>query len=226
MRSRFDPWPHSVCQGSSVAVSCSIGQRCSLDLALLWLVLGWSYSSNSTPSLGTSYAMGVALKIKKKKKITYLIMEVFIFFIYLFICILCCDKLPLYVFCPCVLKLSIFFWFEGILYTLKKMFFFLWLHVWHMEVPMLEVGSELHQGPTPQPRQQWIQATSVTCATACSSVGSLTQWMRPGIEPASSWCLCWVLNPLSHNGNSTFLNFYFLLKYSWFTNHVSLRSRA
>ena len=26
--------------------------------------------------------------------------------------------------------------------------------------------------------------------------------MRPGIEPASSYTLCWVLNVLSHNGNS------------------------
>ena len=26
--------------------------------------------------------------------------------------------------------------------------------------------------------------------------------MRPGIEPVSSWRLSWVLNPLSHNGNS------------------------
>ena len=30
----------------------------------------------------------------------------------------------------------------------------------------------------------------------------LTPCVRPGIEPASSRTLCWVLNPLSHNGNS------------------------
>ena len=34
--------------------------------------------------------------------------------------------------------------------------------------------------------------------------------MKPGIEPASSWTLCWVLNPVSHNENCTilFLNLY------------------
>ena len=32
--------------------------------------------------------------------------------------------------------------------------------------------------------------------------GSLIHWVRPGIKPASSWILCWALNPLSHNGKS------------------------
>ena len=49
----------------------------------------------------------------------------------------------------------------------------------------------------PQPQQRWIQAT-------CSSVGSLAHWVRLGIKPASSRILCWVLNPLSHNGSSYF----------------------
>ena len=31
---------------------------------------------------------------------------------------------------------------------------------------------------------------------------SLTHWLRPGMEPESSWTLSWVLNALSHNGNS------------------------
>ena len=31
--------------------------------------------------------------------------------------------------------------------------------------------------------------------------------MRPGIKPASSWTLCWVLNPLSHSRNSFILLF-------------------
>ena len=30
----------------------------------------------------------------------------------------------------------------------------------------------------------------------------LTHWVRPGIEPALSQTLCWVLNLLSHNRNS------------------------
>lgn len=45
-----------------------------------------------------------------------------------------------------------------------------------------------------QSKYQW--AFSVTCPTACSSIGSLIHWMTPGIEPASSWIIvrfvtCW-----------------------------------
>ena len=43
---------------------------------------------------------------------------------------------------------------------------------------------------------------SGTYTTACGDSRSLTQWGRPGIKPTSSLTLCWVLNPLSHNGNS------------------------
>ena len=62
--------------------------------------------------------------------------------------------------------------------------------------------------PTPQPQQRCITATSVTSPAACGNTGSLTHWVKPGIEPASSWILCWVLNALSYNGNSSvpFLN--------------------
>ena len=56
--------------------------------------------------------------------------------------------------------------------------------------------------PTPQSQQHGIQAALVTYATACGIAGSLTHWARPGIEPVSSWRLCWVLSLLSHNGNS------------------------
>ena len=43
--------------------------------------------------------------------------------------------------------------------------------------------------PTPQPQQHGIQATSVTYTTAHGNAGSLTHWVRPGIEPVSSWRL-------------------------------------
>ena len=56
--------------------------------------------------------------------------------------------------------------------------------------------------PIPQPWQHQIWGTSVTFAAACSNARSLTHWARPGIKPASSQTLCWVLNPLSHNENS------------------------
>ena len=34
---RFNLWPHSVGEGSGVAVSCGVGGRWGLDLVLLWL---------------------------------------------------------------------------------------------------------------------------------------------------------------------------------------------
>ena len=52
-----------------------------------------------------------------------------------------------------------------------------------------------------------IWAASVNYIAAHSNTGSLTHWVRPEIEPTSSWTLCWVLNPVNHNGNSQFLLF-------------------
>ena len=67
-----------------------------------------------------------------------------------------------------------------------------------------------------------IQAASATCAIAWNNTGSLTHWTRPGIEPASSWRLCQILNPLSHNGNSSFVLIYILfnLKQAWASLHA------
>ena len=53
----------------------------------------------------------------------------------------------------------------------------------------------------PQQSQIWV-ASAIYTTTACSNTRSLTQWARPRIEPECSWTLYWVLNPLSHNGNS------------------------
>ena len=36
----FNPWPHSVGYGSSVAMRCGVGCRQGLDLILLWLCVG------------------------------------------------------------------------------------------------------------------------------------------------------------------------------------------
>ena len=62
--------------------------------------------------------------------------------------------------------------------------------------------------PMLQPWQHWIQAASVTYTAAAGNAGSLTHWVRPGIEPICSQTLCQVLNRLSHYGNSlkNFLN--------------------
>ena len=61
--------------------------------------------------------------------------------------------------------------------------------------------------PTPQTKQHWIWVTSATYITAYSNAGSLTGRARPGIKPTSSRTLCWVLNLLSHNGNSSLASF-------------------
>ena len=47
-------------------------------------------------------------------------------------------------------------------------------------------------------------------AAVCGNAGSLTHQARPGIEPASSRTLYWVLNLLSHNRNSVFSFSFFL----------------
>ena len=46
----------------------------------------------------------------------------------------------------------------------------------------------------PQPGKQQICATSASKDRTCRNVGSLTHWIRPWIQPASSERLCQVLN--------------------------------
>ena len=46
----------------------------------------------------------------------------------------------------------------------------------------------------PGPRQCRIRAASATSTTAHSNTGSLTHWVRPGIEPATSWFLVRFVN--------------------------------
>ena len=77
------------------------------------------------------------------------------------------------------------------LYVYICICFLLGPHPWHMEVPELGVKSELLScQPTTQPQQQWIWAASANYATTCGNAGSLTHWVKPGIEPTSSWILC------------------------------------
>ena len=48
----------------------------------------------------------------------------------------------------------------------------------------------------------WIEAVIAGLITPCGNAKSLTHWARPGIKPACSRRLCWVLSLLSHSGNS------------------------
>ena len=62
---RFNPWPCSVGWGSSTAVSCGVGHRHGLDLALLWL---WCRPAATAPiCLGTSICL-MCSPIKEKRK--------------------------------------------------------------------------------------------------------------------------------------------------------------
>ena len=66
---RVDPWPHSVGQGSSVAVSCGVGLRHSSDLMLLCLWHRLAAVALTGPlAQEPPYATGEALKRKTKQK--------------------------------------------------------------------------------------------------------------------------------------------------------------
>ena len=47
-----------------------------------------------------------------------------------------------------------------------------------------------------------IRAAAAGLCPSLSNARSLTNQIRPGVEPTSSWRLCLVLNPLSQIGNS------------------------
>ena len=63
----FDPWPCSVGQGSSVAVSCGVGHSLGLGPALLWL---WCRPAAVAPiqplAWELPYATPAAITIKNK----------------------------------------------------------------------------------------------------------------------------------------------------------------
>ena len=68
-RIQFDPWPHSVGQGSHVAMSCSIGRRHGTDPSLLWLWCRPAATALIQPlDWDPPYASGTALKRQRKKK--------------------------------------------------------------------------------------------------------------------------------------------------------------
>ena len=61
--------PHSVGQGSGIAVSCGVGCRCVSDPALLCLWHRWAATALIRPlAWETPYATGEALKKKKTNK--------------------------------------------------------------------------------------------------------------------------------------------------------------
>ena len=98
--------------------------------------------------------------------------------------------------------------FLGLGGFLVFVFFFLGLHLRHMEVPRLGVAwaLQLLALPCSHSNTRCKPHLRVTYATACGNTRSLTHRARTGIKPASSWILCQVLNLLTHNGNSPTLS--------------------
>ena len=86
-------------------------------------------------------------------------------------------------------------------------FFFLGLQLQHMEVPKL--GSPMWTAAYwPQPQQRTICTMSVTYTTAGDNAGSFNP-----LSKGSDWtCILmdssWILNPLSHHGNTSNLLFF------------------
>ena len=130
-----------------------------------------------------------------------------------FWCMFCFTDSELYV-CnssPLSYYIQLFYFsvFENICH-----FFFPFYSIWkHVEVPGLGVKLELKLGPTLQPWQHGIPAASATYTAVCSNASSLMHWVRPGIEPSSSWTPCWLLNLLSHNRNSQRVHFILIISF-------------
>ena len=85
--------------------------------------------------------------------------------------------------------------FFCLFFSLLFFSFLLEPHPWHMDVPMLEVKSELQLRPMPKPQQCRIRATSATLHHS--------SWQR------------WILNLLSKARVWTHI----LIDPSWFVNH-------
>ena len=84
--------------------------------------------------------------------------------------------------------------------------FILWPHVPHMEVPRPGVESELQLLAYATAMATWY--LSLICDLCCSlqQCQILSPLSKARDKTPSSWILCQILNPLSHNGNSYFPN--------------------
>ena len=105
-------------------------------------------------------------------------------------------------------------------------FFFLGLYLQCMAAPRLGVKWELQllAYHSHSHSQCQIQATSATYTAACSNAGSLTHWVRPGIESASSRILARVLTCWATMGTPqiSLTDFYFNSIVLW--EHILMMS--
>ena len=75
--------------------------------------------------------------------------------------------------------------------------------------------SKPSQWPTPQPQQCQIWAASATYTTAHSNAGSLTHWVRPGMEPATLWFLVGFVNHWATTGTPENFKLYVRGSHLW-----------
>ena len=81
-----------------------------------------------------------------------------------------------------------------------------------MQVPRLGIKLELQLPPTPQPQQRQMWVVSATYTTVHHNTGSLSHWVRPGMEPTSSWILVRCVHCWGTMGTS--LQYFFGMKWS------------
>ena len=161
-------------------MSCCVGGRCDSDPMLLWL---WCRPEAVAPiwplAWGTSICHRCALKSGEKKKSLYLAFILEGYFkdvplssgIYSFQ-----QEFSSYSGGSSAMWCIIFF-----LWLLSKTSpYFIYLFICLFVCLFIYLFSD---------QQQHIQAVAVTYTTAHGNIGSLTHWVRPGIEPTSSWML-------------------------------------
>ena len=79
-------------------------------------------------------------------------------------------------------------------------FFFVGLHLQHMEVPRLGVQSKLRAPAYTTAAVSWDLSRVCNLTTAHSNARSLTHGARPGIKPETSWFLVGFINHCAMTG--------------------------
>ena len=97
-------------------------------------------------------------------------------------------------------------------FELQRFFFFLFflsfflfratMYLQHMEVPQARGRTGAAAAGLLLHRATWDLSHICDLLQSLWQCYFLTYWARLGIQPISSWALCRVLNPLSHNKNS------------------------
>ena len=123
-------------------------------------------------------------------------------------------------------KVSYLLWFNLIMQGQRRVFFFF------KAIPEAYARSQVRSWigcrPIPKPGK--------TVLSHICDLWILRHWARPVIEPLSSWRLCWVLNLLTHYGNSQGGVSWCSLKpippttvtwwYDWWLDSVQTQARA